>query len=139
MPINDAALERLQGLPPKLMLTADNLDALVGIGVRDADGAQQDLRWLSEQLPRLLEEQEARCQAANEMMDEILELTGSRRLVREQLAQAKEEVVRLVKFVDHCIKYSNRPFNESELTKKEARELVAKYLSPSEAEDEHSG
>lgn len=53
MPVNEADQLRLLELPPKLMLLADTLDVT---WPSTNDKWQQDLRWLSEQLPKLLEE-----------------------------------------------------------------------------------
>ena len=53
MAINEADLERLEELVPKLMLLADWIDVKTG---SIEDEVQQDLRWLSEQLPLLLSE-----------------------------------------------------------------------------------
>ena len=55
MPIDESDRQRLLELVPKLMLLADWIDMKSG---SIEDEVQQDLRWLSEQLPLLLEERE---------------------------------------------------------------------------------
>ena len=74
--MNEADLERIRELPQKLMLLADALDASKGI---IGDEGQQDLRWLSEQLP----------------------------LILDQLVQTQEEVDRLNRLIDVACEFSS--------------------------------
>ena len=89
MPINEADRQRLLELVPKLMLLADWIDVKTG---SIEDEVQQDLRWLSEQLPLLLEELE-QLTLALELTEPIYDrITQERQQALDQLAQAKAEV-----------------------------------------------
>ena len=113
MPINEADLQRLQKLVPKLMRIADTLDATWEWSKNDV--IQQDLRWLSEQLPRLLEEREqarAFLDEANENLQlnalSVQKFYKETLALTEQLEQAQAEMERLRQFAELVTKLNDR-------------------------------
>jgi len=109
MTINDEDLQRLQELPRKLMLLAGDLDALRWIRVDDE--TQQDLRWLSEQLPKLLEERWDLLQQNGQLKAQSGQVELAQEMARDleqQLAQAQTEVERLRLFAELVTKLNDR-------------------------------
>ena len=149
MPIDDTDLKRLRELPRTLMLLADALDARLG---SISNEGQQDLRWLSKQLPKILEErkqveldlQEAKLNQKH-IVGHLKESTG-------QLAQAKEKVERLsqaltraslhgtdwsTKICCFCSKETDNPFSIDETVDESPHESDCWILTlnPEEAKD----
>ena len=88
MTMSKEDLERLQDFPRILMLLADCMDASKGV---IGDKGQQDLRWLSEQIDKLIEDRGRAWFRELRLESIILDRDG-------QLSQAQAEVERLTGF-----------------------------------------
>ena len=152
--VNEADIKRLRELVPGLMLLADYLDASKGVL---GDEGQEDLRWLSAKLPKLMEEREqymastycAYC-STEFLIDNDAELVGQHiatceqhpmREVEQQLAQAREEVGRLRSVLEYVWDFTELG-TEKFVAKHgygrsgaEKSRMIQQALSPSEAED----